>query len=470
MITSTPIHRINQYKIIFNILSWFVCLIPLILIFSNALSDIIVVCASLFFIYVSIKENNWEWIKEKWFRITLLIYFWLIITSFFAYDTELALSRSTTWVRFAIFAAALQYLFLNNKTNKNRILIITFFSILYVCFEMLAEYFTGFSFYSRIIPPASTLPPPSTKNYVRIIEEFFGPGTFNGGAGRLSGPFKDAPKSGIYLVYFLFPVLIGMAKIIKHKFTSSVSLIFTFIFLNLNIFLIYSSGHRASMLSLIISLFLIMFYLYLKNKKLATVLMIILFSLGIFTYKFDFYNFKIKDHIVKTVDEIKNYSHSSYGSLTKTSFKMFKAHPITGVGLKNYRVACEKDEFLSKGHSSTGYGITPWHGYFDYEQKKYFEATCSAHPHNLYLTWLAETGFVGFLLFIIFLTTIAIRIIKHKRIIFDELIIFGILVSLIPKLIPMMPSLSFFSNWNAICFWLLTGWLLSFLPKNKKLQ
>ena len=130
-------------------------MIPLILIFSNALSDIIVVCASLFFIYVSIKENNWEWIKEKWFQITLLIYFWLIITSFFAYDTELALSRSISWIRFIIFAAALQYLFLNNKTNKNRILIITFFSILYVCFEMLAEYFTGFSFYSRIIEPSS---------------------------------------------------------------------------------------------------------------------------------------------------------------------------------------------------------------------------------------------------------------------------------------------------------------------------
>ena len=90
---------------------------------------------------------------------------------------------------------------------------------------MLAEYFTGFSFYSRIIEPSSlsTLPPLSTKNYVRIIEEFFGHGTYNGGAGRLSGPFKDAPKSGIYLSYFLFPTLIGIAKVMKHKFSSSVS-------------------------------------------------------------------------------------------------------------------------------------------------------------------------------------------------------------------------------------------------------
>ena len=111
---SVTMKTINQQQIIFNILTWFILLLPVTIIFSNALSDIIIVCASFFFIYISIKENNWEWLKEKWFRITLLIYFWLIITSLFAYDTELALSRSTTWVRFAIFAAALQYLFLNN--------------------------------------------------------------------------------------------------------------------------------------------------------------------------------------------------------------------------------------------------------------------------------------------------------------------------------------------------------------------
>ena len=447
---SVTMKTINQQQIIFNILTWFILLLPVTIIFSNALSDIIVVCASFFFIYISIKENNWEWLKEKWFRITLLIYFWLIISSFFAYDIDLALSRSTTWIRFAIFTAALQYLFLNNKTNKNRILIITFFSILYVGFEMLVEYFTGFSLYSR------------------IIENFFNYQAFAGGPHRLSGPFKDAPKSGIYLAYFLFPALIGITKIIKHKFTNSFSLIFGFIFLIINVVLIFGSGHRASILSLCFSLLLIIFYFYLKNKKITILLTVILLLLGIFSYKSNLFidnKLKIDDLIVKTVDEIKNYSDSAYGSLYKTSFKMFKTHPITGIGLKNYRVACEKDEFLSEGHSSTGYGVTPWSGYFDHKKKKYFEATCSGHPHNLYLTWLAETGFVGFCLFIILLISIAKQIIKYKKIIFDELIIVGIIVSLIPKLIPMTPSLNFFSNWNAICFWLLIGWLLSFLPK-----
>ena len=49
----------------------------------------------------------------------------------------------------------------------------------------------------------------------------------------------------------------------------------------------------------------------------------------------------------------------------------------------------------------------------------------------------------------------------------NEIIAFGIIISLIPKLLPMMPSLNFFSNWNSVCFWFLIGWLFSYFPKEK---
>ena len=69
--------------IIFNFISWCICSIPIILIFSNAFADIIVVSVSLFFIYISIKENNWIWLNEFWVRVCFVIYFWLIISKFF---------------------------------------------------------------------------------------------------------------------------------------------------------------------------------------------------------------------------------------------------------------------------------------------------------------------------------------------------------------------------------------------------
>ena len=442
-----------HYKITFNILSWFVCMLPVVLIFSNALSDTIVVTSSLFFIYLSIKEKNYEWLKEIWFQTTLLIYLWLIITSFFAYDIELALSRSTPWIRFSVFAAALQYLFLKNRTNQKRILIITFISILYVGLEMFIEHFTVFSLYSR------------------FIEEYLGYSGFNGGPERVSGPFKDAPKSGVYLSYFLLPVFLGMIKIIKDKFSNLFLLIFIFIFLIINIYLIYISGHRTSMLCFFISLFSIIFYFASRKKKLVTILIVTLFSFGTLAHTL---NLPILDklknkHLIigKTLFDLKNFSTSGYGALSITSFKMFKTHPITGIGLKNYRVACEKDIFLSEGHLNTDEYISPWSGFYD-KKSNYIQATCSSHPHNLYLNWLAETGLFGFLFFITFIIAIGLKIFKYKEIIYANLICCGIFLTLIPKLIPMIPALSFFSNWNAICFWLLTGWLLSFLKKEKR--
>ena len=188
------------------------------------------------------------------------------------------------------------------------------------------------------------------------------------------------------------------------------------------------------------------------NKKKIIIFAITIFFVGTFLYNSNLNN--------------KNYSNSSYGSLSLTAFKMFKHHPIFGIGLKNYRVACEKDEFLSKGHLGSGYGVSPWKGHYNEELKKHYEATCSSHPHNLYLTWLAETGLIGFLLFIFFIVTTCKKILKNKRIISNQIVALGILLSLFPKLLPMMPSLNIFSNWNAICFWLLIGWLLSFFPKN----
>ena len=180
-------HKKNNILLISNFLSWCVCLIPLILIFSNSIADIIVVSASLFFIFVSFKNNDWLWLKEFWVKICLLIYFWLIITSFFAHNEELALSRSISWIRFIIFSASLQFFFLKKQKNINKLIFCTLIALIYVNIEMFIEKFTGYSLYSD------------------LREALFESPNFSGGPSRLSGPFKDAPKSGIYLAYFIFP-------------------------------------------------------------------------------------------------------------------------------------------------------------------------------------------------------------------------------------------------------------------------
>ena len=449
----------NQQKIIkksilitSEILSWCVCLIPAILIFSNSIADTIVVLASVFFIFLSSKNNNWLWLKEPWFKISVVIYLWLITTSFFAYNEELALSRSVSWIRFIIFAASLQYFFLNNKKNINRLIFSTLIALVYIIIEMSIEKFFGFSFYSE------------------LRELLLNADKFHGGPGRLSGPFKDAPKSGIFLAYFIFPIIFGLIEKIKNKKPYYVLLTLLLSFLIINFYFVYESGHRTSILSVFISFFILISYFFWNRRRIIFFTTIVFFG-GLVLYSSDSDITKASKHNMfhKSIGEIKNYPDSAYGALSITAFKMFKENPIFGIGLKNYRVACERDEFLSKGHVGTGYGVSPWKGHYNQGLKKHYEPTCSSHPHNLYLTWLAETGLIGLLLFIFLIIILCKKTFKNKEVISNKIISLGILLALFPKLLPMMPALNFFSNWNAICFWFLIGWLLSiFQKKNLK--
>ena len=150
---------------------------------------------------------------------------------------------------------------------------------------------------------------------------------------------------------------------------------------------------------------------------------------------------------------------------------MFKHHPITGVGLKNFHIACEYEKFISIEHKK--YNITPWWGITKHRieestLKKNNEnidldirpPTCFTHVHNFYISLLAETGMVGFILFLLLIYQLINVFIKEKNIIKTPA--FGILASLIALLFPMIPTLNYFSNGNAVLIWFLLGWALSY--------
>ena len=69
-----------------------------------------------------------------------------------------------------------------------------------------------------------------------------------------------------------------------------------------------------------------------------------------------------------------------YFTIYKSGYEVFKKYPIFGVGNKNYRVeTCKKFE----------------------ESKKIY--ICTTHPHQVYIEFLSEHGFLGTtLLFFIF--------------------------------------------------------------------
>ena len=426
-----------------NILGWLICFIPFILIYSRSLADIIVVASCLYFLFIKIKDKDYRWINEPWVKIGFIVYIWFLISSFFAYYPELAFSRAIGWIRFLIFITALKYLFLVDDYWKKKLLITISLTVIYILIFTLSEFFF---IINKIL--AGNFP-------------------FHYGYLRLKGPIEQGGKSALILSLLLYPMFFGILKE-KNFFLTKKNFILISIFFISSI-CIFFSGHRFSNFILLFSS-TIVFISLLKSKK--ELFYKLFFSLTAVIILISITIPQQLDRIIKSsFYEIVNYEKTAYWSASATGLKMFKEYPITGVGLKNYHLACEDEKFISVEHKK--YNLTPWWGVTKERiqesnlNKKNKNTdldlrppTCFTHVHNFYISLLAETGIVGFVLFLFLIFQLINVFIKEKKII--QTPAFGILVSIIPLLIPMIPSLNYFSNWNAILIWLLVGWALSY--------
>ena len=153
-------------------------------------------------------------------------------------------------------------------------------------------------------------------------------------------------------------------------------------------------------------------------------------------------NFKIinslqKFHSVKFNNIFTPVHQSHY----LTALNMFYHDKLFGVGPNMFRYECSKIIY-SEG---------------DYN--------CTTHPHNIHIQILAETGIIGYLLFLIPLIYISIYFIKSlflnykiKTILKDYQIC--LCITFLLTLFPFAPSGNFFNNWLSIVFFLPVGFYL----------
>ena len=169
---------------------------------------------------------------------------------------------------------------------------------------------------------------------------------------------------------------------------------------------------------------------FIKFKLLFLVVAILLFSLSYFSSD------KLKNryggqliHLIANQEKREVfYEENLYMRLYSSGIEVFKKYPIYGVGNKNYRTeVC--------GNNAN---------------KKY---VCNTHPHQIYIEFLSEHGLLGslFLLLIIFFL-----IFKNFKVMIKSrnLIQVGSFCYLMTVFLPILPSGSFFGDFNATLFWL----------------
>ena len=125
---------------------------------------------------------------------------------------------------------------------------------------------------------------------------------------------------------------------------------------------------------------------------------------------------------------IKHFTHY------ETAWQIFKDYPIFGVGNRKFRYVCHEKK------------------YFNPEIKTTY-TRCSNHPHQVHLEILAEHGIIGYLtiIFIIFHILFKSFNIYRKT---NNIIHLSSILFVVAFFIPLLPSGSFFSTFNASIFWI----------------
>ena len=373
--------------------------IPISFVIGPLLSLINILLIDISFVIYLIYNREYSFIKTRPLKYLLILYLYLIFNSLISFDQSIGVMRNLGFIRMIIFFIAVNYFF-NQKLFFNKV-------------------FLGWSLFFVIVLLDV------------FIESFYGKnilGFGEGHAGRIVSFFKDEPIVGGFINGF-FLILIGyFMKNFKYNF-KAVYLILSLIIL----FSIIVTGERSNSIKAFLAV--TTFFLFYKEYAFKTKILFFSFILFVISLAISNSPFLKLRYINQINDELNNFRNNIYYRLQISGLETFNNNKLFGVGNKNYRlITCQENK-------------NPEGGYYN---KKYY---CSTHPHQIYLDFLSEHGFLGFLI----LMGIFYKLIFSKiKITFNSnnYVQIGSFCYLLFTFVPLIPSGAFFSDYLLSLFFI----------------
>ncbi len=375
-------------------------LIPISVIIGSSVSLANISFILIVFLIFTLKNIEKEIFNNSALIFLIFLYFYLIFNSFIAIDFEMSASRNFGFIRFILLFVVVNYFF-NSSNKSNNIFVFWSLIVIIVALDSFIEFSFG-------------------ENILGYGEKY---------GDRIVSFFKDEPVVGAYLNAFIF-IIIGyfFDKFIEKDLKFKILLVLIIFFLFSAVLI---TGERSNGIKALLGL--ILFIIFNKklnfNFKILTFLSVItIFSFVLINssfLKYRYYNAFIY-HFADSERLSSFLKNQHYFALYKSGVAIFKDYPFFGVGNKNYRVVINKKEYV--------------------EVK-------STHPHQIYFEFLSEHGAVGT---IILLSIIFALMFKNLKIIIlsRNSIQLGCLIYLIINFVPILPSGSFFTDFNSTFFWL----------------
>ena len=419
---------LNHFSFYLKSISTLLCFMPVLLITGPFLSDLAVVLTSIFFILYTLGSKNYKYFYSRPFIFFLFFYIYIILNSLFNNTNLDSLRISFSYLRFGIFFLAIWFVLDHDKKFIKNLFFILIISYSILIVDGFIQYIFGENL---------------------LGNKLYYPGP------RVSSFFGDELILGSYLVRF-YPLL--LATMIYTYPKNKKILFFLSILLIASDILIFLSGERSAFfLFNLITLFMIILFSQFQKLRIYTILVSVLFIAilsffndasfkRVFNKTFEQMNYKVLPNN-ELINNKKYIFSKQHHSMYVTSLNIFKDNIFFGVGIKNFQNFCNKKKYA------------------------YNEYSCSTHPHNTYLQFLAEIGLFGFFFILVVFSYILIfsfKIVfnKYKKKIakasdFQICIVSSFLITLWP----FIPTGNFFNNWLSIVYFYPIGFFLYSLRK-----
>jgi O-antigen ligase len=403
-----------------NILTLLVCGIPAALVAGAAVLEFFIVLSCLVFFYLNCKKKGLNYYKNFFFLIFSVFCFFLIFGSLSSEYIYNSIKNSIFYFRFGILTLVIWYLL--DCYKKFKLFFFLSMTVTLLCVT-LYSFLQLFILYNYVDP------------------------------NRISGLFGSESIQGSFLLR-VTPIYI-ITYLYNQRYLSNISKYIFYSILFLNYILIILSGERAAVFLMFVAIIFLFIFLKISLKKIFFYLLFIflIFFLTLMIYpkaKQRIFITTFNQLFVKNNEKKTTYLFSEgHQNHFDSAIIMFKHHYIKGVGVRNFRIECKKDLYVSVG---------TYH--------------CSTHPHNTYLQLLSETGIIGtsfFVLFLAFLfkkahTFLKDIYIKNKKI---NMALGLCFVLIFTNFFPFVTTGSFFNNWLAALYFLPIGFLLHELNYKK---
>lgn len=377
------------------------CLMPLFIAATRAGADIGGGLIAALFLLSSFLKKEWQWTKAIEIRVLGALWLFMMASSFFTpFSHKEAFITSLLWGRFVLLYAAARYWLLADRRSLEIAGKIAALTLLLVALDAGWQYVTGTSLSGRPLFPGD----------------------------RLTGPLHTANVGG-FLLRIGLPVagleLYRLAEAGKHRLMwlagAAVIAVMTIIIL---------SGERSSALLMLVGIGAAGFTLFVSRPRLRLAVLlsgagvVALLALLIATQP------TVQERAQAFIQQVGNFWHTPYGQMYLAAFDLGMAHPLTGIGAREFFPACNSIMAMR--------GIT----------------YCDLHPHNIYMEWLAAGGIVGLALFALAMACFARQLAQAAEYSGAAIALTAFAYGGYAALaFPFTVTQSNFSNWAGILFW-----------------